>query len=60
MARSTTRVLPPTKEEIEIAKQELYDKLDEAENQPMSEKRCAEVVFAEKRETLEVLLSARV
>ena len=60
MPKTTTQVLPPTTEEIEIAKRELYDKLEVAENQPQYEKRSAEIVFAEKREKLEELLSARV
>ena len=60
MPKTTTQVLPPTTEEIDIAKQELYDKLEVAENQPQYEKRSAEIVFAEKREKLEELLSARV
>ena len=60
MPKTTTQVLPPTTEEIDIAKQELYNKLEVAENQPQYEKRSAEIVFAEKREKLEELLSARV
>ena len=60
MAASTTKVLPPTLEEIENARQELHDKLERAETQSLSEKRSAEEVFAEKREMLEGLLSARV
>ena len=60
MANSSTKILPPTLEEVEAARQELYDKLEIAENQQLSEKRSAEAVFAEKRETLEGLLSARV
>ena len=60
MATSKAKVLPPTAEEVEEVRQELYNKLETAEKQPLSEKRSAEVVFAEKREILEVLLSARV
>ena len=58
MAISKTRISPPTQEEIEAARQELCDKLDKAENQPLSEKRSASIVFSEKREELEELLSA--
>ena len=60
MSKSTTKIIPPTSEEIEVARQELYDKLKVAENQALSEKRSAEIVFAEKRELLEGLLSARI
>jgi len=60
MATSTAKISPPTQEEIESARQVLYEKLETAENQPLSEKRNATIVFAEKRETLEGLLSARV
>jgi len=60
MATSKTRVSPPTKEEVEIVRQELCDKLDEAEKQPLSEKRSATIVFSEKKEALEGLLSARI
>ena len=56
MSKSTTKTVVPTAEEIEAVQQELYDKLDSAENQPLSEKRAAEIVFAEKREMLEGLL----
>jgi len=55
----TAKALPPTQEEIETARQELYVKLERAEKQPLSEKRGAEEVFAEKREKLEELLNAR-
>jgi hypothetical protein len=60
MPKTTTRILPPTKEDIEIAQQSLYEKLEVAENQPQYEKRSANIVFAEKKEKLEELLSARV
>ena len=60
MSKAKTQVLPPTTEEIENAQRELYEKLETAENQPLHEKRAAEIVFAEKREKLEELLSARV
>ena len=60
MPKTTTQITPPTKEEIELAQQELHDKLEVAENQPQYEKRSAEIVFAEKKEKLEELLSARV
>jgi hypothetical protein len=56
----TAKILPPTQHEIETARQELYAKLESADKQPMSEKRSAEEVFAEKREMLEELLNARV
>ena len=55
-----TKILPPTTEEIETARQELFDKLEKAEKQPLSEKRSAEDVFSEKRGVLEDLLVARV
>ena len=60
MPKTTTQVLPPTIEEVEIAQQKLYEKLEVAENQPQYKKRSAEIVFAEKKEKLEELLSARV
>jgi hypothetical protein len=60
MAKARTRVSPPTADEIEIAKEELYEKLEVAETQPLYEKRSAEIVFAEKKEKLEGLLSAGV
>ena len=60
MPKTTTKILPPTAEEIEAVRQELYDKLEVAENQSMSVKRSAEIVFAEKREMLEELLIARI
>ena len=60
MASTRTKLSPPTQEEIETVRQELCDKLDKAENQPLSEKRSASVVFSEKREVLEELLSARI
>ena len=60
MANSTAKILPPTLEEIEAARRELCGKLEKAEDQPLSEKRGAEEVFAEKRIMLEELLSARV
>ena len=49
----TAKILPPTMEEVETARQELYAKLERAEKQPMSEKRSAEEVFAEKRLSLD-------
>jgi len=60
MITSTSNISPPTHEEIEIARLELHNKLAKAEVQPLSEKRSAEIVFTEKREVLEELLSARV
>jgi len=60
MRTSRTKLSPPTHEEIEVVKQELFDKLEVAENQPLYEKRSASIVFSEKREVLEELLSARV
>jgi len=60
MSKSTTKIIPPSAEEIEAVRQELYDKLEIAENQPLSVKRNAEIVFAEKREMLEGLLIARI
>ena len=60
MATSKTKISPPTQEEVEAARQELCDKLEVAENQPLSEKRSATIVFSEKKEVLEELLSARV
>ena len=60
MQKTKTKILPPTKEEIESAQQILHEKLEAAESQPLYEKRAAEIVFAEKRENLEELLSARV
>ena len=60
MATPKTKISPPTQEDVEVARQELCDKLEVAENQPLSEKRSATIVFSEKRELLEELLSARV
>ena len=60
MPKTTIQNTPPTQEEIKIAGQELHEKLEVAENQPQYEKRSAEIVFAEKKEKLEELLSARV
>jgi len=60
MPKPTTKILPPTAEEVEAVRQELYDKLEVAENQSLSVKRSAEIVFAEKREMLEGLLIARI
>jgi len=60
MATSKTKLSPPTQEDIDAARQELVAKLEQAENQPVKEKRSASVVFSEKREVLEELLSARV
>ena len=60
MSKTAVKLMPPTVEEIEAARQDLYDKLEAAENQPLSEKRSAEAVFAEKRDMLERLLSARI
>ncbi|MCL2426693.1 MAG: hypothetical protein FWD05_10205 [Oscillospiraceae bacterium] len=60
MATSATRISPPTQEEIEVVRQELCNKLEKAESQPLSEKRSASIVFSEKREALEELLSARI
>jgi len=60
MATSKIGITPPTKKEIDLVRQELCDKLEKAENQPVSEKRNATVVFSEQRDDLEELLSARV
>jgi len=60
MTSATAKVLPPTPEEIETARRELYNKLERAEKQPLAEKRAAEEAFADKRKMLEELLSARV
>ena len=60
MATARTKLSPPTQEEVETVRQELCEKLEKAENQQLSEKRSASVVFSEKREVLEELLSARV
>ena len=60
MAISKKKVTPPTQEEVDEVRQELCDKLEEAEKQPLEEKRSASVVFSEKREVLEELLSARI
>jgi len=60
MVTIKTKISPPTQEEVEAVRQELYDKLKKAENQPLSEKRSAEIVFPEKKEMLEELLGARV
>jgi len=60
MATSKTKLSPPTQEEVETVRQELYNKLEKAENQPLSEKRSAAIVLSEKREVLEELLNARV
>ena len=57
MIKSTTKVLPPTAEEVQAVRQELFNKLKIAENQPLYEKRSAEEVFAEKRVLLEELLN---
>jgi hypothetical protein len=56
----TVKIQPPTLKEIETVRQELYAKLEMAEKQPVSEKRSAEEVFAEKREVIEELLNAKV
>ena len=60
MTESKTKVLPPTSEEVEAVRQELFSKLEVAENQPLYEKRSAEEVFAEKRVLLEELINARI
>ena len=60
MAASKAKIVPPTKDEVESARQELCRKLETAENQPLSKKRNATIVFAEKREVLEGLLIGRV
>ena len=60
MATSKTKLSPPTQEEIELVRQDLCNRLEVAENQPLYEKRSASIVFAEKKEVLEELLSARV
>jgi len=60
VATSKTKLSPPTQEEIELVRQELCNKLENAEKQPLNEKRSATIVFSEKREVLEELLNARV
>ena len=60
MATSKAKLSPPTQEEVETVRQELCEKLEKAEQQPLSEKRSAAIVFSEKREVLEELLNARV
>jgi len=60
MANTTVKISPPTQEEIEMVRENLCAKLKQAENQPLSEKRSASIVFSEKREVLEELLSARI
>jgi len=60
MATSKIKLSPPTQEEIELVRQELCNKLEKAESQPLNEKRSATIVFSEKREVLEELLNARV
>ena len=60
MTESKSNVLPPTPEEVEVVRQELFSKLEAAEKQPLYEKRSAEEDFAEKRVQLEELLNARV
>ena len=52
MSSNVARILPPTPEQIEVARQELYAKLERAEMQPMSEKRDMDEVFAEARARL--------
>ena len=52
MEGSTARILPPTPEEIEFARKELYELLEESERCPMEKMRPAEVVFKEARERL--------
>jgi hypothetical protein len=59
MESANAKILPPTEEEIEIARQDLYAKLERAERQPLSEKRSAKEVFAESRARLEALLNAK-
>jgi len=59
MANNKVKISPPTQEEIDLARENLCNKLKQAENQPLSEKRSASIVFSEKREMLEELLSAR-
>ena len=60
MIDSTAKILPPTADEIEAARIELIEELLKTENQPLSEMRSADEVFAEKRKMLEGLLNARV
>ena len=60
MSGSIARILPPTAEQIEIAREELRAELAKSENQPIEEMRDMDVVFAEKRKKLEELLSAKV
>jgi len=59
MGEATAKLLPPTPEEIEIARIELRAELAKSEGQPFEEKRSADVVFAEKRKKLEELLNAK-
>ena len=60
MESGAAKFLPPTPQEIETARRELYGKLENAEKQPILEKRGADEVFAEKRKILEGLLSAKI
>jgi len=47
MDGSTAKILPPTPGEIEAARKDLYEKLEESERQPFEEKRSADEVFKE-------------
>ena len=52
MKDSTAEFLPPTPEEIETARKELYELLEESEHCPKEKMRPADVVFKEARERL--------
>jgi len=60
MEGSTARILPPTPEEIEMAREYLHMELAKSEGQSEETMRSADIVFAEKRMMLENLLNARV
>ena len=60
MKSSVAKVLPPTLEEIEIARRLLRSELVKSEGQQEETMRSADAVFAEKRKKLEELLNAKV
>ena len=49
MATTTSRILPPTFDEIESSRKYLREELAKSEGQPEETMRSAEEVFAEKR-----------
>ena len=51
-AHNEAGMLPPTPEEIEAARKELYEALTKTEDQPINEMRSADEVFAEARARL--------